>query len=58
MVSCREIYLSDAFDKDLDLVNLIIFDMNVSISEKLKNALKEAEITGINIVDNKKVRYV
>ena len=44
-----QIALSESFDHELDLFNLFPLDCNCYISERLKNAIEEAGITGVEI---------
>lgn len=44
-----QIALSESFDHELDLFNLFPLDCNCYISERLKNAIEEAGITGVKM---------
>jgi hypothetical protein len=48
-VELDKIYLSELFDKKLDLFTFLPFDNKIYISENLKNAIDECNITGFKI---------
>ena len=47
-VELDQIYVTEKFNKNLDLLTFLPFDNNIYISEALKSALEENNITGIN----------
>lgn len=48
-VELDKIYLSKLFDTKLDMFTFLPFDSNIYISENLKNAIEESNITGFKI---------
>ena len=48
-VKIDKIALSDKFDNTLDMFTFLPFEINIYISERLKNAIEEAGITGFEI---------
>lgn len=45
----EQIALSESFDSELDLFNLFPLDRECYISERLKNAIEEENITGVEL---------
>lgn len=55
LLSADKIVLSDKFDRALDLFTLLPLDNKIYISEKLKNKLEAADVTGIKIIKTDKI---